>query len=126
MLQLATGAVLILHGLVHLGYVAPKPADPRYPFAPQQTWIVSTAHVDVGAARTLFAALAAVVVTAFSIAGIALVAGAGWWQVAAVVGAIASVVELLLGFHTWLVLGIAIDAAIVAGVAAQWPTGLWS
>ncbi len=126
MLQLATGALLILHGLVHLGYVSPKPDDPRYPFAPQRAWIVSAAHVEVGLARTLFAALAAVVVTAFTVAGIGLFAGAGWWQVAATVGAIASVVELLLGFHLWLVLGIAIDVVIVAGIAAQWPAGLWS
>jgi hypothetical protein len=121
MLELATGAFLILHGLVHLGYVTPKPDDPRYPFAPQRTWVVTTAHVDTSIAKPVFVALASLTVLAFTLAGIGVIVGAGWWQGLAVTGAIASLVALVLGFHPWLVLGVAIDLAIIAGVVAQWP-----
>ncbi len=47
--------------------------------------------------------------------------GAGWWPLLAVAGSIASLVVLVLGFHPWLALGVAIDLAIIAAVAAQWP-----
>jgi hypothetical protein len=121
MLELATGAFLILHGLVHLGYVSPKPTDPRYPFAPERAWVVSAAHLDAGAAKGLFTALAALVVAAFTLAGIGVLVGAGWWPVLAGAGAIASLVVLVLGFHPWLALGVGLDLAIVAAVATRWP-----
>ena len=121
MLELATGAFLILHGLVHVGYVSPKPTDPRYPFAAERTWVVSVAHLDAGTAHGLFTALAALAVLAFTFAGIGVVVGAGWWPLLAVAGSIASLVVLVLGFHPWLALGVVIDLAIIAALAAQWP-----
>ena len=83
--------------------------------------MVSVAHLDAGAAKGLFNSLAALVVLALTLAGIGVLVGAGWWPLLAVAGSIASLVVLVLGFHPWLALGVAIDLAIIAAVAAQWP-----
>jgi hypothetical protein len=125
MLELATGAFLILHGLVHLGYLSPKPEDPRYPFTPERAWLVSAAHVDVVAAKGIFTTVAALAVLSYTLAGIGVVLDAGWWPALAVTGSVASLIVLVLGFHPWLVLGVAIDVAIIAGVSASWPAELF-
>jgi hypothetical protein len=123
--ELATGALLILHGFVHLSYATPRVDDERYPFVPERTWFASATHLEVAVARSVFVSLAGLVVLAYGVAGIGLIAGAGWWGSWALAGSVASLVTLVLGFHPWLVLGVAIDAAIVAGVLAEWPAGLF-
>jgi hypothetical protein len=125
MFQLATGALLIAHGLIHLSYATPKVDDERFPFVPERTWFVSATHLEVAAARGVFVALAALTVLAYAVAGIGLVAGAAWWGPWALAGSVASLMTLVLGFHPWLILGVAIDVAIIAGVLAGWPVALF-
>jgi hypothetical protein len=125
MLELATGVFLILHGLVHLGYTTPKVDDERYPFVPERAWFTSAANLAVHTSRALFASVAVTTVLLFSVAGVGVLLDAGWWQPFAVAGSAGSLAVLLLGFHPWLVFGVAIDAAIVAGVVARWPAGMF-
>ena len=125
MLELATGAFLILHGLVHLGYATPKPEDPKYPFVPERAWFVAAARLEAPTARALFLTVASLTILAFAAAGIGVFMGAGWWPAFAVAGSVSSLVVLVLGFHPWLVLGVAIDLAILAAVAAGWPAALF-
>jgi hypothetical protein len=114
MFELATGAFLILHGLVHLSYLAPKVDDPHYPFVPERSWVATAAHLEVGTARSVFSALAVATAIAYAAAGVGLVLDAGWWPALAVAGSIGSLTVLLLGFHPWLVLGVAIDVGVIA------------
>lgn len=125
MFELATGALLIMHGLVHLSYATPKVDDERFPFVPERTWLASTAHLEVAAARGVFVSLAALTVLAYAVAGIGLIAGGAWWGTWAFAGSAASLMTLVLGFHARLVFGAAIDVAIIAGVLAEWPVGLF-
>jgi hypothetical protein len=125
MVELATGAFLILHGLVHVGYLTPAPEDPRYPFVPERAWFVGAIHLEPTAARALFVAVASLAVLALTLAGIGVFVSTGWWPAFAVAGSVASLVVLVLGFHPWLVLGVAIDLAILAAVAAGWPAALF-
>lgn len=114
MLELATGAFLILHGLVHLSYLAPRVDDPRYPFVPERSWFAATAHLDVGAARAVFSSIAVATALAYAAAGVGIVFDTGWWPALAVAGSAASLTVLLLGFHPWLAFGVAIDVGIIA------------
>jgi hypothetical protein len=126
MLQFLAGSFLILHGLVHAMYLAPKPGDPSYPFVPERTWFATTAHLDTGAAKAIFATLAMTALMTFLLAGIGVFASAGWWQAFAVVGAVTSLATLLLGFHPRLVFGVTIDVAILASVLwAHVPAALY-
>jgi len=125
MLELATGVLLIMHGLVHLSYATPKVDDERFPFVAERTWFASTTHLEVAAARGVFVALAALTVLAYAVAGVGLIADAAWWGPWALAGSVASLSTLVLGFHPWLVFGVAIDVAIIAGVLAEWPAGLF-
>ena len=114
MLELATGAFLIAHGLVHLLYLAPKVDDPQFPFVPERSWFAAAVHLEVGAARAVFSSIAVVTALAYAVAGLGVVLDAGWWPALAVAGSAASLTVLLLGFHPWLVFGVAIDVGIVA------------
>jgi hypothetical protein len=110
------GFFFILHGLVHAGYLTPKPNDPNYPFTFDDGWFASMAGEP---ARVVGYILAAVTVLSFIVAGLAMmgVPGLDWmlkWAV--VVGSVASLALLLLFWHTWLVLGVAIDVVLLYGI----------
>ena len=116
MLRFSAGAFLIMHGLIHAAYLAPKADDPRYPFVAERTWFATSLDLEAGAAKAVFATLAMTALVSFLVAGIGLCVNAGWWQPLAVAGSFASLAVLLLGFHPQLALGVAIDVAIVASV----------
>ena len=126
MLELAAAAFLVLHGVIHLAYATPKREDPRYPFVPERTWFATAVHLPPAPARAAFATLAAATTAAYVLAAVGLVIDASWWGPAAVAGSALSLIELVLGFHVWLVLGVAIDVAIVyTVVSAHWPASLF-
>jgi hypothetical protein len=121
MLELATGAFLILHGLVHLSYLSPKVDDPRFPFVPERSWFAAATHLEVGAARAVFSSIAVMAAIAYAAAGLGFAFDAGWWPALAVAGSAASLTVLLLGFHPWLAFGVAIDIGIVAlTLSGEW------
>jgi hypothetical protein len=54
-----------------------------------------------------------------------LVAGIDLWAPAAVGAAVAAVVLKGIFFNAWLTLGVALDVAVLAAVAAGWPPSLF-
>lgn len=116
MVRIVAGLFLIAHGLVHLLYLARRPEDAAstYPFVPEERWLARP--LGPSAARAVAGTLAVACAIVFGVSGIALLVNADLWQPTAVAGSVVSLVLMLLFFHPWLLLGIAIDVAIVASV----------
>ena len=78
--------------------------------------------VGEDAARWLGVALIALAAAGFVAAGVGLLASQEWWRVAAIASAGLSAVPLALFWHTWLVVGPLLDAAIVVALVwIRWP-----
>lgn len=116
-MRVAVALFLAAHGLVHLMYFAPKPKDDAtYPFVPESRWIARVLGLTPGAAKALSRAFAVVTAVAFVAAAVALLADASAWEPAALIASGVSLMLMLLFFHPWLSIGIAIDLAIVASI----------
>jgi hypothetical protein len=132
--RLVLAAFLLAHGAIHLGFVAPRPpataGGPAWPFDLGRSWILGQLGLDREPARVLGMALIAATMGGFALAALAAigVAPAGVWQAAVAIGAVGSIAVLALFFHPWLVLGVAIDVALLwAVLVASWaPEGLTS
>jgi hypothetical protein len=122
-MNLLLGAFLASHALIHVSYLTPalpRTADgPEWPFEMAHSWLVT----GIGADPALVRALG----TALVVATIAMLVGAGlstvgwlvpsdWWSPLVVGGAVASALTLAIFFHPWIVLGLAIDAALLWAV----------
>jgi hypothetical protein len=123
--------LLAAHGLVHASYAQPAPPakgdGPAWPFYLDHSWLLTPLGLDAGATRAIGLLLVVAVVGGFSVAALAVVGIApGSWFVPAVVGAsVVSSVMLALFFTPWILLGFAIDAALVVAVlAANWRPGV--
>lgn len=109
---------LAAHGLVHLSYAAPAP-DERYPFDFNKSWLITSFGVDSSTVRILGYLLITLTVIGFVLSALAtagLIVPQTWWQPVTVVSAALSLVVLVLFWHSWLVFGILIDVAILAGL----------
>jgi hypothetical protein len=130
--RLLIAGVLLAHGAIHLGFVSPRPPataeGPAWPFELGRSWILGPLGVDSEVGRLLGTALVAVTIAGFALAALAAlgVAPAGIWLPAIVIGGVASIGVLAVFFHPWLVLGVAIDAALLwAVLVANWaPEGV--
>ena len=119
--------LLLAHGLIHASFISPRPpataGGPEWPFELSRSWLLSPLGLDGEASRAVGLLLLVVTVVAFSVAA---ASAAGIWAqplfVPAVgAGATASLALLVLFFHPWLVLGIAIDAVLLwAAFVARW------
>jgi hypothetical protein len=121
------GLFLIAHGLVHLLYLMPRPEDDQsYPFVPETRWSARLVGLEPSTAKMFAAGLAVAVAVVLLSSGIALFADADIWKAAAATGALLSLGLLLLFFHPWLTIGIAIDLAILTDVwFAHLPSSLF-
>lgn len=111
------GLLLIAHGLVHLLYLAPDVTE----FDPQRSWIVPAA-----ARRPVSVALMVATVGAFALLGLAVWGLPGVrdaWPAIAVVASVCSLVLLGAFWNVRLLLGAAIDVAVLAVVWLEPP---WS
>jgi hypothetical protein len=130
--RLLVAAFLLAHAAIHIGFISPRPpvtaGGPPWPFEVSHSWILGPLGIDAETARALAIALIAVIPGAFALAGVAAlgVVPAGLWPVAVTIGAIASIAVLAVFFHPWLLLGIAIDVALLWAVnVANWaPEGV--
>jgi hypothetical protein len=116
------GLVLVVHGLIHLTWIAPKPDDPSYPFRLSHPALFRRANpkfvAGIGAALVLVSTLA------FLIAGVGVwgVPGfAGIWRGAAVVGSALSLVVVATFWHRWLLVGPILDVVIIIAAVLGWP-----
>jgi hypothetical protein len=124
-MKLLVAAFLVAHALIHASYLAPAPprtaGGPEWPFEMTRSWLVSALQLDPGLVRIAGTAVVAVTVALLVVAGLA-AAGwfvpAAWWPALAASGAAASLATLLVFFHPWIVLGIAIDLALLWAVLA--------
>jgi hypothetical protein len=119
---------LVAHGLVHLMFLSPAPASAsapgatEWPFDMAKSWLVTGPGLDVNVVRAVGIALIAAVVVAFALAGLAtagIVVPAGSWRVLVAISAVASIALLALFFNPQLVLGLGIDAVLLAVVVAS-------
>lgn len=106
LLRVVIGGLLMVHGFAHLRVWAGT-ALARAEHAPHRSWLVG----DARPASTALAVLAG---------GLLIGAGAGypleqvWWAYAALSGSAVSIALMALVFNRWFVLGLAIDALVVA------------
>ncbi len=125
--RLVFAGFLLAHALIHVGFVTPAPAatadGPAWPFDPSRSWILNALGVGPGTDRLIAMALVAATIAGFALAGVAALGmgPAELWRAGVVAGSLASVALLVVFFHPWLVLGIAIDAILVlAALAGGW------
>lgn len=124
--QLAVVAVLAVHGLIHLGFVSPRPVPsptaPPWPFdladGPLARSGRITAERLLSVGRTLV--LAVLVGYALAILGALGIMGGSAFPAGVAIGSVASLALLLARAHPWLVLGMVVDVALLVLVAAGW------
>lgn len=119
MSRILVGLFFAAHGLIHLGYLTPAPPDPKYPFSLERSWLFTSLGVDPQAARTFGVALAVLVVIGYALAALSaagLIVPHTWWQVLAIGSSAGSLLLLALFWHTWLVLGVLIDVALLVAL----------
>jgi hypothetical protein len=116
MARILLGVFLGLHGLIHLGYAAPAPADPNYPFRLNQSWLITNLGINAQAVRSLGMLLSVITVICFVLSGLAtlgIVVPQNWWQPLTLLASVTSLALLILFWHSWLVLGVLIDVALL-------------
>ncbi|HEX5015272.1 MAG TPA: hypothetical protein VFV72_14060 [Candidatus Limnocylindrales bacterium] len=128
--RLVVAGLLLAHAAIHVSFLVPSPpatADgPAWPFAIDHSALLGRLGVDAGLARLLALALVAVTLGAFGTAALVVLGIAPFWlwSPAIVSGAAASLVLLVTFFHPWLVLGVAIDVALIwASLVLDWTPG---
>lgn len=109
-------AFLIAHGLVHVAIWAPTFDPAKAAFDPSHSWLI-------GDQRRLARTLAFAAATILVLAGIALWVGGEWWRPTAVIALSVSTVTLLVYFNAWFSFILAVNIALIIGIAwFDWPS----
>jgi len=124
---LLIGLFLMLHGLIHLGYVLPEtwihPRTPGWPFDMCRSWLITRLGADATTIRELGTAFTLTVFAGFVVCGLA------WlgldlppevWIPLAGASSITSAATLAAFFHPWVLAGLAIDLGVLWLTAAGW------
>lgn len=115
--------LLFAHGWVHLVFLFPQP-DPAtasagglaYPFDMDRSWLISGVGLDAGLVRLIGIVVMAVVFIASLLAALAtvgLLVPTDWWAGLVVASSVTSMILLTLFFAPALLLGYAIDIALL-------------
>ena len=117
-MRTVVGLFLVAHGLVIAGIWGPRipvaPEGERQPPDPAHSWLL-------GDVRTLSLRFGVAVGLAVAIAGVAFLAHASWWPLAAAGAGVASLCLFALFFTPWWIGGIGISAAFVVGALRAAP-----
>lgn len=118
-LRIVVGILLIAHGLVHLLFLAPD-----VPFNLERSWLVPPS-----ARRPIALAMMGAIILAFTLVALALWGVPGLataWPVLTIIAAGLSLALLVAYWNVQLLLGVAIDLALVAAAAwrPEWVTQL--
>ncbi len=120
--HLLLAGLLVAHAAIHAMFLAPQPpataSDQTWPFQLDHSWVLDRVGVDIGPRRVVAIGLLVVTLVGFGSAALAAlqIGPAALWVSGATVGAVGSMALLLMFFHPWLVLGLAIDVAILIAV----------
>ena len=120
--KLLIAGLLAAHGLIHAGFVSARPAatagGPPWPFELARSWVLTPLGVPTDAIRIVGVGLALASIVAFALAGLVVVGilPAALWPALAAAGSVASLAVLLVFFHPWLILGVAIDLVVIWSV----------
>jgi len=128
-------ALLIAHGLIHWGLAAappPAPGGPNTPYWPSiwraassDTWPVAAIGLDNAAVRALGGVLWIAATIGFVLAGLGVLGVPGlheWWRGLTVASVAVSLPLFILFWHPWLIVGAALDVAILVSLLwANWP-----
>lgn len=124
---LVVAAFLFAHGAIHAGFISPRPpvtaGGPTWPFDLAGSRALGAIGIDPDVARLLGTALVAVVLGGYALAAVVALGflPSSIWLPAIVLASAASLGLLVLFFHPWLVLGVAIDAVLLyASLVAGW------
>jgi hypothetical protein len=127
LLRLLVAALLLAHGAIHTGFLSPRPpataGGPPWPFQIARSWALTPLGIQPETTRLLGIALVVATIGAFAVAALSTIGlmPADLWGPASAAGAVASLVALVLFFHPWLVLGVAIDLGLLwAVLVAGW------
>ena len=139
LIRIIIAIFLIAHGWIHysLTYVpTPKPGELRTPFWPSwqrsatdPAWLSVRLGFSNPLVRGLGSALWLLTLACFCLAGLGLLGIPGLqqtWMAAAGLGAVASLLLLVLYWHPWLFVGAAINVVVLAGLAVRWPQFLFA
>jgi hypothetical protein len=112
-MRMLAGLFLLAHGLVHFAVWLP-PFDPdKSPFDPKHSWLLARTSA-AGDAGRIASALAVAGGVTFVVAGIGVLADAGWAPPLAIAAALLSLVLTVFTFNRWLWFNVAINVAIIA------------
>jgi hypothetical protein len=122
--------LLFAHGWVHVMFLFPRPevgaaGGPTWPFDMGDSWLITNVGLDPGLVRALGTAIIAAVLVGFALAALATIGflvPSAWWSGLVLASAGGSLVLLTLFFSPTLLIGVAIDAALLAFVYAS----VWS
>jgi hypothetical protein len=120
-MKLLVALFLLGHGLIHASWLSPAPATaggPQWPFAFADSWLVTHLGLDIGPVRVLGVALVLATIVLLGGAAFATLGWlpTSWWPAFVVGGSVLSLAVLVLFFHPWLVLGMAIDVVLLWAV----------
>ncbi len=127
-MQLMLALFLAAHGLIHASYLAPAPprtaGGPEWPFELTRSWLVTGLQLDPVLVRGVGIGLVVASTVLLVLAGLSTagwIVPQSWWSGLTLAGALTSLGTLLVFFHPWLALGLAIDLALVwLVVGAGW------
>ncbi|HYK95077.1 MAG TPA: hypothetical protein VE011_04295 [Candidatus Dormibacteraeota bacterium] len=117
--RLLVVGLLLGHGLIHAAYLAPHPpvtaGGPAWPFQLGHSWLLGSLGMPAETNRVIGLGLVTLTIAGFGLAAVAAlgIAPAALWAPAIAVGAAASLGLLVVFFHPWLALGVAIDIALL-------------
>lgn len=114
--------VLLAHGWLHAMFLTPAPAraatvgGPTWPFDLERSWLIRGTGLDRATLRGLALVLVAIACASGVLAALAtlgLVVPVDWWAALVILLAGSSAALLVLAFSTNLLVGLAIDVALV-------------
>jgi hypothetical protein len=116
--RIVIGILLIIHGFAHWNITTAWGTKPAV-----YSWVLSPRGVAQASLDALSNPLWVSTLLLFIAAGISIFFGVAWWRWLAIIAAAASLVAIGLFGQSNMILGIAIDVAIlVALLGARWPS----
>jgi hypothetical protein len=122
-------AFLLGHGLVHIMFTAPPPAESNSPaadfaFDPGRSWLATSGLLSTSAVRAIVLVLVVIAVVGYALTAVATVGlfvPATWWTGLLIVSTAASALLMVVALMPGLALGIAIDLVLIwVAMTAAW------